>query len=590
MLLEEATAAKAALGPMLLTEKMLQGEIDAKQNIVDELKGSLSADVRDITLNEYQVSELHSKLEVQRTAIQAAMIRLESIRLKAASRVGVPSSTNFFGYEDAVKAVDSTGIHAKAFTASAEALFNCGDLEIGATVQDKNGNKCKVLSRIDGDPFAEIGDRYMVALWQAHIQQNKPFRPDYDSQNAQVKHRSELYLSKAKQFQRVSEDQDGVQSTDIEYLLCMYRDAKRSNALLKRLGQVVTEAVNVKLQREAVQALNAGLKGSARVMEKVFEKYNGDFALVCDLARMTFICDKFDAAQAVLETVCSASDLDGSIDLEPFLIKNRLMDAFDATETGGYRDALINARDRSNGHIVEIQITLRGLFAIKSGGGHSEYKLTRVLDLNDTSVSHYDGELTLDVIEKVKKGLIHHLKWTTGLTEYFDELVSALAAPTCLIRTIKIGHGTATGSSGFPEGKRLADFFTTEVVAQLKPRLEEIGFASCKGIRGEIPIHIYEQCTRLRSINVSQSVDTIGSIPPAVKNLVNLKGFLTWGSGMSGPLPREVFSMGINGCFHAPHTHSCRCYDGEYWKVGGEHFSIDDAERAYDAHLQMLSK
>jgi len=430
----------------------------------------------------------------------------------------------------------------------------------------------------------------MVALWQAHIQQNKPFRPDYDSQNAQVKHRSELYLSKAKQFQRVSEDQDGVQSTDIEYLLCMYRDAKRSNALLKRLGQVVTEAVNVKLQREAVQALNAGLKGSARVMEKVFEKYNGDFALVCDLARMTFICDKFDAAQAVLETVCSASDLDGSIDLEPFLIKNRLMDAFDATETGGYRDALINARDRSNGHIVEIQITLRGLFAIKSGGGHSEYKLTRVLDLNDTSVSHYDGELTLDVIEKVKKGLIHHLKWTTGLTEYFDELVSALAAPTCLIRTIKIGHGTATGSSGFPEGKRLADFFTTEVVAQLKPRLEEIGFASCKGIRGEIPIHIYEQCTRLRSINVSQSVDTIGSIPPAVKNLVNLKGFLTWGSGMSGPLPREVFSMGINGCFHAPHTHSCRCYDGEYWKVGGEHFSIDDAERAYDAHLQMLSK
>eukprot|EP00966_Prymnesium_polylepis_P159833 3694090-Prymnesium_polylepis.1 len=31
--------------------------------------------------------------------------------------------------------------------------------------------------------------------------------------------------------------------------------------------------------------------------------------------------------------------------------------------------------------------------------------------------------------------------------------------------------------------------------------------------------------------------------------------------------------------------HICRCYRSEYGEIGGEHFSIDDAEQAYEAHL-----
>jgi hypothetical protein len=34
-------------------------------------------------------------------------------------------------------------------------------------------------------------------------------------------------------------------------------------------------------------------------------------------------------------------------------IKNRLMLAFDPTDTGGYRDMLLNLRHKSTGHIVE---------------------------------------------------------------------------------------------------------------------------------------------------------------------------------------------------------------------------------------------
>jgi hypothetical protein len=312
--------------------------------------------------------------------------------------------------------------------------------------------------------------------------------------------------------------------------------------------------------------------------------------LVCDLARMTFICDRFDAAQATLELICSAQELDASMDLEPFLLKNRLMASFNAAESGGYRDVLINARDRSNGHIVEIQITLRGLFSIKAGGGHSEYKLTRVLDLNDPSVTRYKGELTKDVIEKVRRGMIHSLSFSTGLNVHFEDLVSALAAPTCLVNELDCGHGPASGENGFPPGKTLSDLFTTEVCAQLRPRLERVNMPSCQGIRGEIPSTLYE-CTRIKWINFSQSVEVTGSISPLVKNLVKLEAFLTWGSGMSGALPRELFSMPVGGHHHDPHTFSCMYEGGRLdgcWRVGRRKFSLDMAELAFQAHLAGL--
>ena len=37
---------------------------------------------------------------------------------------------------------------------------------------------------------------------------------------------------------------------------------------------------------------------------------------------------------------------------------------------------------KETGHIVEIQITLVALLAIKKGGGHAAYKLARLLELN----------------------------------------------------------------------------------------------------------------------------------------------------------------------------------------------------------------
>ena len=83
----------------------------------------------------------------------------------------------------------------------------------------------------------------------------------------------------------------------------------------------------------------APLKKTQRVMEKVSEKYAGDFTKVCDLARMTFSCDGFQAARLLFEALVSAKELAVT------LVKDRLMPEFDAKQTGGYRDTLVNVID-----------------------------------------------------------------------------------------------------------------------------------------------------------------------------------------------------------------------------------------------------
>jgi hypothetical protein len=267
MLLEEATAAKAALGPMLISEKSLQGAMQASKATIDELEGIKSSDVRDVTMKKYKAAELSSELEAQHLAINAAMGRLEQVRLKAAERVGMPASRNFLGYEKAIEEVDPTGTAEKAFTARAEALFNCSPLHEGTIVQSRDGRKGKVLKAAAS--LVTKQDVYTVAFWDVKIVQDTPYWEGYDEQSAVMLPRSELYVYKVKQHQKISSETDGMASADIEYLSCMYIDAEKSNDLLHRLGVAVTKAANDKLQRKGVEALNTGLKSSTRVMEKV---------------------------------------------------------------------------------------------------------------------------------------------------------------------------------------------------------------------------------------------------------------------------------------------------------------------------------
>jgi len=81
------------------------------------------------------------------------------------------------------------------------------------------------------------------------------------------------------------------------------------------------------------------------------------------------------------------------------LIKNRLMLAFDASVSGGYRDLLLNLRCVATGHIAELQITLKGLIEVKAGGGHASYAIARVHGLFERGTYRYEGALGAAVHE-----------------------------------------------------------------------------------------------------------------------------------------------------------------------------------------------
>ena len=64
--------------------------------------------------------------------------------------------------------------------------------------------------------------------------------------------------------------------------------------------------------------------------------------------------------------------------------------AFDASATGGYRDMLLNLRCEATGHIVEVQITLDPLLAIKAGGGHANYQIARTHNLFEKTTYRHE--------------------------------------------------------------------------------------------------------------------------------------------------------------------------------------------------------
>ena len=136
------------------------------------------------------------------------------------------------------------------------------------------------------------------------------------------------------------------------------------------------------------------------------------------------------------------------------LIKNRLMLAFDASVSGGYRDLLLNLRCVATGHIVELQITLKGLIDVKAGGGHANYAIARVHRLFERDTYRYEGALGADVLESVRCGVVRELVCfgkASGLAAHFDRLLVSLRTPSCGLSELKLV------GCDWPEGRTLSE-------------------------------------------------------------------------------------------------------------------------------------
>ena len=566
MLLAQASSLKAAMGPLMVS---LDEKKRGRTSLVHEKNEGLVISTN-VDQHDFRLKTVNAELVVLKSEVEAATLRLEDIQMKTAAMVGESISDATFRYAEAINSASPDGADRQEFTSTAQMIINVGPLEVGQIVHVQDCGsmlKCKVLQ-------AKSDHTYELVLWKVFETNAGPWEHGFDTPYRETREykRSLIYAS-VKQQQTVSTcSTQGVPSTDIRFLLGMYAAAERSNAMLQDLGQSVATDVNRALGASACTPMNAPLKATGRVMEKVAEKYSGDFSKVCDLARMTFACQSFKAATLTLKCIAAYKKL------KVGLMKDRMMAEFDAQETGGYRDALLNVEDVESGHIAEVQITLQQLLKIKTGGGHSRYKLVRLLDLNDARTFKFNGALSPRVIDKIRCGLIREVVSPSGLAEHFDMLVSALSARTCMLHHIDLS------GNEFPPHKDLSHLFTTAVVTQLAPRLYHVSAYGTQ-LGGSIPESFFD-LTKLKYIALNRTQLT-GPLSPSIGKLLDLENMWIWETEMTGEPPVELNRLKKlqRVQLHPPYTFAIGVEQSK-WKIykgphGGEVFP--DFKAAWEA-------
>ena len=379
---------------------------------------------------------------------------------------------------------------------------------------------------------------YDVALWREWTNTYQGYREGFDetdfgdrkqftndeAADTQVINapRVRLYSSASKTRQVLSAEsikrakQRGVhplRTDDLSFLLLLFADAESTLPYLSRLGE--------QLRSAQVMVLEAPLKALPRTIAKTLEKYGGDFSRLTDLARMTLVCTTLAAARGVLEAMASDSAI------QIMLIKNRLMLEYDASDTGGYRDMLINVRCLATGHIFEVQITLEAFYKIKSSGGHVSYRMARLLKLNEPSSFHHFGPLTEHALESIGNGVITHLQMSgeCNLANLFEQLCTRLGSDKCRIKDVEMVN------VDWPAGRTLLQLLMP--LQKAGKRLKRIVIRCIKlPVGSEIPESFFDNCQKLSYVSFGDT-SIGGVIPLSFGKLSEMTHCQIWGNAFT---------------------------------------------------------
>ena len=217
------------------------------------------------------------------------------------------------------------------------------------------------------------------------------------------------------------------------------------------------------------------------------------------------------------------------------LIKNRLMLAFDASVSGGYRDLLLNLCCVATGHIVELQITLKGLIDVKAGGGHANYAIARVHRLFERETYRYEGALSAAVLGGVRCGVVRELVCNgkaSGLATHFDNLLVSLRSPVCGLRELVLVE------CDWPEGRTFSELVEALPARGLK-RLEISGMH----VSGALPEVVGDKCAEAVYVDLD-NLGLTGGLLASFGKCTKLKELILWGNQFHGPIPDELGQCG----------------------------------------------
>lgn len=229
------------------------------------------------------------------------------------------------------------------------------------------------------------------------------------------------------------------------------------------------------------EAVFAPVKGYKRTVEKVQEKYGGDYSRITDLARGMVVFDTIeqlsgalnyiksrhdDFAAAVDNAASDAATSDNKEELDksehngkqPRLTllraKDRLSPAYDASKfTGGYRDILLNLSFRS-GHIAELQLHVTTFLDLKNRRQHRVYEEARSIHMfneaftarsynwhPDADADHIMEEVE-ELLDEIRSGAVTKLDldYSEGLwdPENQTKLAEAMLGLECRLQEISL--------------------------------------------------------------------------------------------------------------------------------------------------------
>lgn len=196
--------------------------------------------------------------------------------------------------------------------------------------------------------------------------------------------------------------------------------------------------------KSGVTIKQAPIKGMPRMDQKTWEKYDGYYSHVKDVARITIECT---TVAAFREAISAMFDDDGVDILD---LKNRLDSTkWNPEDSGGYLDVMGNGRFKGSRHIFEVQFTLKAFLAIKNHIGHKAYRVARQLHAYELSMREYVGELSKDAVRGIECGVFTaiFLDGTTLPSGLQEALHAALTCDTCRVVKISMKNCDATGGN-----------------------------------------------------------------------------------------------------------------------------------------------
>ena len=175
--------------------------------------------------------------------------------------------------------------------------------------------------------------------------------------------------------------------------------------------QELSQLLSVISYNAQVDMLLPLTKSYDRALQKVNNKFNGDARLITDIARGSIVANNVDNLMASYQMLHENSEI--------IQIKNR----FANPKASGYRDLNVLVKLPKSQMIVEVQLHLQTIAAIKSGQEHQDYEQIQSIENKANQEHRALSELEMQKITQIRQQ--SHKQYHKAWLDYKRQAITA---------------------------------------------------------------------------------------------------------------------------------------------------------------------